>query len=228
MPNWCYNSLTIHGDLAERKRLADLVREEKGDDIQPIVQYTLGNAYPIPEDLVIRAVIFSNEDTPEAKELQAKQEANLAKYGYRDWYLWCVDNWGTKWSPRVEEDAWNEESDLTTAFFDTAWSPPSELLKKISELFPTLLFVNVIDEESNAFLGCDAYQGGVEVASHGTSFGSDIPEQFVGRFTELTNNEDMDDDDRYDELSDLYMEMKCFYETMVYDDLRKALLYPTP
>ena len=50
------------------------------------------------------------------------------KYGYYDWYSWSVDNWGTKWNACDScvdwvDDGWVE--------FETAWSVPMPIIKKI-------------------------------------------------------------------------------------------------
>ena len=44
---------------------------------------------------------------------------NLKNYGSKDWYDWCVKNWGTKWNACGTEF---DESNPTQIKFDTAWS----------------------------------------------------------------------------------------------------------
>ena len=50
-------------------------------------------------------------------------------------YDWCVENWGTKWN--VEDDvdvSYNKNTDEYDITFDTAWSVPSGIVEKYSEL----------------------------------------------------------------------------------------------
>jgi len=46
------------------------------------------------------------------------------------WYDWCIQNWGTKW--RGYDGRFND--DQTAFSFDTAWSPPLPVIKKLAEL----------------------------------------------------------------------------------------------
>ena len=54
---------------------------------------------------------------------------NYKKYGYCNWYLWCVENWGTKWNIN-EEVSVESTGDKYRISFDTAWSVPYEIAKK--------------------------------------------------------------------------------------------------
>lgn len=59
---------------------------------------------------------------------------NIKNHGYAQWYDWCSSNWGTKWN--VGEDVKVEECpcDEYQISFETAWSVPYGIVKKISEL----------------------------------------------------------------------------------------------
>ncbi len=46
------------------------------------------------------------------------------------WYNWRVANWGTKWAGY--DGRFNEDQSVFT--FDTAWSPPLPIIKKLAEL----------------------------------------------------------------------------------------------
>lgn len=45
-----------------------------------------------------------------------------------DSYNWCIDNWGTKWD--IEYMASAIYDSTLTIYFDTAWSPPVEAIKR--------------------------------------------------------------------------------------------------
>ena len=93
------------------------------------------------------------------KSVKAKKET-----GYEDWYEWCCHNWGTKWPPHVANVVDTEDTAVMMTF-DTAWAPPSELIEKLSKLWPTLQFVLEYSEPGMGFLGATAYKGGFEVAA---------------------------------------------------------------
>ena len=47
------------------------------------------------------------------------------------WYGWRLDNWGTKWEGY---DGRFNCDDFSSFLFDTAWSPPLPIIKKLAEL----------------------------------------------------------------------------------------------
>jgi hypothetical protein len=60
-------------------------------------------------------------------------------------YEWRVEHWGTKWSAyRVEVEGpvtGYDGKTLEVVFhFDTAWSPPTPVIKRAAELYPALRF----------------------------------------------------------------------------------------
>lgn len=124
MPNWCSNTVEItHADPAMIER----VREgfNKGQ--------LLNEFMPVPEDLQIVAGFLGNTD--EQKELELKEQANLVKYGAKNWYDWCVSNWGTKWD--VGGDG-AEAQDIPNGLilsFESAWSPPIDAFATLVEEF---------------------------------------------------------------------------------------------
>ena len=125
MPNWCENRLTIsHSDPSMIKRARDAWVDRR----------FLREFIPIPQELAIVSGRVGADDNPEQMLLVAQQEANLKKYGYQDWYTYCVNEWGTKWDIGYEED-WNEpcdESETTfTVQYNSAWSPPEAACFKL-------------------------------------------------------------------------------------------------
>jgi hypothetical protein len=226
MPNWCYNSTTVHGDLETLTRFVEAITVN-GDKST----YDLTLLHPIPEELQIASVFFSRDgdDDPEYQELLKKYEANKAKYGHKDWYDWCIENWGTKWAPSPNDHPLEAESGVLLLSYDTAWSPPSRLLRKISELFPTLTITNSFHEEGMGFWGCEAFHGGKEVASYGMSDG-EMPEEFKERRKPLEDKVISEDHDEWyaahSELVDIGYEMKEFCEETVYRLLESAGLPP--
>jgi hypothetical protein len=95
---------------------------------------TLLNEFiPVPEDLHIVSGYLGDND--EQKELEVKRADNLAKYGYADWYDYCVNEWGTKWDVGGKEDQYTQLSDeQVILYFDSAWSPPIKAYRQMEEL----------------------------------------------------------------------------------------------
>jgi len=56
------------------------------------------------------------------------EDRNLAQHGYKNWYDFCVNEWGTKWEvdayDPVEYDSEHDKNGITFGF-DSAWSPPT-------------------------------------------------------------------------------------------------------
>ena len=113
MPNWCNNNVTISGP---EKKLKALSKAAEGGE-------HFNFMYPRSKDLDITAGFVGPDDSAEQKELVRKQEANEKKHGYKDWYDWSVNCWGTKWD--IGECYQNEIKDgVLHLAYDTAWSPP--------------------------------------------------------------------------------------------------------
>jgi hypothetical protein len=230
MPNSFHNSTTIHGDQETLTRFVEAITLN-GDRST----YDLMLPFPIPEDLQIVSDFLrrDGDDDPEYQELLKKYEANRDKYGHRNWHDWCLENWGTKWAPSPNDHPLEVDGEILILSYDTAWAPPSRLLQKISELFPTLTITNSftqsVEVEGTAIWGCEAFYGGKEVASYRMSDG-EMPEEFKERRTPLENKSNSDDqDERYSsisELIDIGIEMKEFCVAKVYQILESAGLPP--
>lgn len=56
----------------------------------------------------------------------------IKETGYPSWYDWSVQNWGTKWN------AYDiNQLSPTCVRFDTAWSPPLQVIATLAQRFPT-------------------------------------------------------------------------------------------
>lgn len=126
MPNWCNNFVALtHEDPAMIKRAYDAL--ERGEFLNEFV--------PVPKDLSETVSGFlGNGD--EQKALEAKTQANIEKYGYGNWYDYCVGEWGTKWDTGEQgnNDINPNNPCMLTAGFDTAWAPPVRAYEKLTDL----------------------------------------------------------------------------------------------
>jgi hypothetical protein len=147
MPNYCNNVVEIQGPQHILKTLVD----HKLDFMK---------IHPYPKELDITAGREGADDSPEQKALVAAEEANLKKHGYKNWYDWCVNNWGTKWNAGGDNDAMQVDYDEdvnnqgTALFqFDTAWAPPLGVLDKLMETHPELSIECRYHEPGVGFFG---------------------------------------------------------------------------
>ncbi len=83
---------------------------------------------------------------------------NFREYGSTSWYEWAIANWGTKWNAYSQGDKRNTED---TIYFQTAWSSPLELIRKLSELFPLVkIELTYADEDSGNNTGKIIFEKG--------------------------------------------------------------------
>lgn len=125
MPNWCNNTVSInHPDKAKVYALVEAINEGK----------FCNHVIPVPESLQITAGFLG--ETEAQKELERQEQENLAKYGVKNWYDFCVNRWGTKWDvdayDKVEYDDQHDKHGITFGF-DSAWSPPIGVYEELVE-----------------------------------------------------------------------------------------------
>lgn len=138
MPNWCSNVLTLeHSDPAMITRAKDAFA--RGEFCQEF--------HPVPIEL--KNTTSPNRDEDSSGSL-------LEKYGYTDWYSFCVNEWGTKWD-FGSDDGINDFTDNSLIlYFDSAWSPPIAMMQFLESLgFTVELMYN---ESGMAF--CGIYKDG--------------------------------------------------------------------
>lgn len=136
MPNWCANSLKLVATTAEsEKKLAEIVQELSRAKTANESANLFTMIKPVPEDLKITSG-WLGKDTPEQAALEIKQAANLKTYGYKDWYEFCIGEWGTKWDANTgnEEVPYIINGHQVTIFFDTAWAPPMQIYYALEEM----------------------------------------------------------------------------------------------
>lgn len=146
MPNWCMNELIVSGkakDIAVFKAQAHRPGGKDGCELD----FCISRFIPIPEEL-------KGTQSPVAKPNPTLKK----KYGADNWYDWCCNNWGTKWD--VEGAAAGVSKGKLGYTFDSAWSPPTQAIEKISEMYPNLKFVLHFSEEGMGFEGTQEFLAG--------------------------------------------------------------------
>lgn len=171
MPNWCSNWVEVgHEDPAKVQALADAMNRGEFCD----------HVMPVPEDLKITAGYLG--DPVEQAELERKTAENVAKYGYGNWYDYCVNSWGTKWDVGGEGQADIADDGLSmNASFDSAWSPPVGVYEALVDqgytvrafyYEPGMAFAGVYDNGSDDYLEL----GGMTAAEVEAVIDSDLDE----------------------------------------------------
>lgn len=161
MPNWCENDLHIYGSDNDLTRLKTLMQSE--DSV-----FDFNRLIPRPEEFEgvhtgscvidgqhykLWRVVGEGDEVKNAPITEEERAAWLSKYGSDNWYDWCCANWGTKWnSSDVSLDEGIESLDYR---FNTAWSPPEPVIKKLAKLFPDC-------DITHEYYECGAcFQGGI-------------------------------------------------------------------
>jgi hypothetical protein len=63
-----------------------------------------------------------------------KEEANREKHGYRNWYDFCVNEWGTKWDVGADGNPAQDIPGGLMLGFDSAWAPPINAYEKLFDM----------------------------------------------------------------------------------------------
>jgi hypothetical protein len=137
MPNWCYNWVTVvtNGAVEDRPKVLGAVSSLVSSEERP---FDFERVIPMPEGL--------------------DEEPGMVGYD------WRVDNWGTKWNVHAEETQVDRKADRVEYFFETAWSPPFQVIERLAErlaeLFPDLDVTLAYDEPGTDFGGFVYYRDG--------------------------------------------------------------------
>ena len=92
----------------------------------------LNEFVPVPEELTNPDTTTHGGDNAEA--LDALRNNMTEKYGYSDWYIFRVNEWGTKWDVGSEMDINSVTENSLSVIFESAWSPPIRAYEKMSKL----------------------------------------------------------------------------------------------
>jgi len=184
MPNWCCNHVRILDLTPEHQ--ATLVRELENENL-------FTNLVPGPdwknipnEDGELPVVTNSEHDITEFPSTGKSDDR---------WYHWRLNNWGSKWDVVGAVVHTNTNGELEFSF-ESAWSPPTKGLTKLSELMPEATFEHKFSEPAMDFLGAAYYQEGLSVVEDGTS-PSELAEAYMEKNHPTLSREE--DEDEYDE-----------------------------
>ena len=157
MPNWVFNHLTVKGDSKD----IDVVKAQLNSPFSK--EHTSWN--PKTHTLDTSTTMYSNpvfafwnivrptDLYTYAQQSDPNADPKVAWSG-DNWYDWNIRNWGCKWDVGIADDnhfvdtSMDELKDGGVQYnFDTAWSPPSEAIEKLSSQHPNLTFKLYYEEE---------------------------------------------------------------------------------
>lgn len=160
---------------------------------------------------------FANRNENELNELLKIGEKYVEifkEYGAKDWYDWSICHWGTKWNAY---DTYIEELDEFSIIlsFQTAWNGVPDIIAKLTEMFPTIIFDYKYSDEDMGYNCGEGYgengefsflmiQGGSEEAieTFALCWGYDIDNFYQDEEGYWHNREWEDEDDCEDEDND--------------------------
>lgn len=125
-----------------------IMNEFKNESFSKIKLDELGNVIEVQEINMLQKFFPMPKDFLNSS--LSKGEL-IKKYGYKDWYDWRVNNWGTKWE--IDIKITYDDENTISMYFDTAWAPPVSWLEKISKDFPKLHFHLEYKESGCTFQG---------------------------------------------------------------------------
>ena len=173
MPNWCNNGITIkHKDSA----MIDRVILGKDGLLMEFI--------PTPQALIDTVSGWMGEDKQAAHE--AQQRANIEQYGFKDWYDWNVNNWGTKWDFSLD-NVDRVDANTVTAAFDSAWAPPVDAYRKLCALGfeieafyyePGMCFVGKVVGDEDEFYDDYVEYGGATADTVREAVGEELDDYF--------------------------------------------------
>lgn len=188
MPNHTANNFTVTGPVADVKRFLKNAtgsdKELSFDSLLPLPTVLKDVTSPV------RIQTQSEIDATWAEWNKRKDEGKLEKWeleegrpmgvgitqetydtlikehGVSNWYDWSVLNWGTKWDC-YDVREWNiavaDDEMTATIYYETAWSPATELWLTVSQQYPTLTFFHEFADEGGGFLGDETIHNGTVI-----------------------------------------------------------------
>jgi hypothetical protein len=153
MPNHCTNLLSC----TSGKSIGSIIKPYLTDDGKSI---DFKKILPHPECIEASCKFGDIEFITQKRtaEEQAVVDAErkvienicLETTGHKSWYDWNVANWDTKWNAyncyTLEEDSFNELDEIYDIGFQTAWSPPINVIRELAKLTGESLRMSYYDE----------------------------------------------------------------------------------
>lgn len=139
MPNWCNNDLYIsHADTKMMRRFVKAWNRSRVlSEFIPVPPELSDSGMTMQKLMARRGKTYNEEYEKELKVFT--EQLNLKYFGYKDWYDFCVSEWGTKWDVGIGDygsilTADDARKGHAWVSFDSAYSPPIEAYKKLKDM----------------------------------------------------------------------------------------------
>jgi len=150
MPNWCRNRVDVYSEnKTDLQKVLDIFNNK--NVFEQIIPEPNWSKIPFKGEL------------PKKREMKAPNgEVVMTVTEFSDgtqdtrWYDWRLENWDTKWDvhdAEIEEERWENDLESFTAEFQTAWSPPEAICRRLRALFPNVSISWFYDEPGCQFAG---------------------------------------------------------------------------
>ncbi len=209
MPNYCQNKLTLKGK--ETKKLLNFIKSQEREfdfsnviPMPPSILNTERGSLSFASEAVAiylkDRIITSHlrwladrekvkiEEIPNLIEKWENEKKINVSLGARivqnridynncgDWYEWSIENWGTKWQPS------NIYSNNEIIEFETAWSPATPVIEKLSSIFPDVEIEYKYFEPGVSLAGIEKFKNGdcymIDVYDYGEEGFASLAEEF--------------------------------------------------
>jgi len=198
MPNHTANNFTVTGPVADVKRF---LQQAAGSDTElsfnsliplPTVLKAVSSPVRIQPQEEINATWdewYKRKDEGKLEKWELEQgrpmglgitqdtyNTLMKEYGVSNWYDWSVLNWGTKWDcydVREWSIAVADEEMTATIYYETAWSPATQVWLTVSQQYPTLTFFHEYADEGGGFLGDETIHNGTVIEENEYDWDSD-------------------------------------------------------
>lgn len=152
MPNHVESSLDIKGPVEDIEKLLEFI---KGKD-----------QWGHPSLFNFHAVIPMPKEIVEANRKDQKDDR---------WYHWSVENWGTKWGAYsvsvyrklptnslrfIQTISKKNPKGAARILFQTAWSPATPVIQKLTKMFPSLTVSYAYVDEGGGFASLEKWKDG--------------------------------------------------------------------
>jgi len=131
MPNHVFNNIVV-----EKKYATILEKISKVGLMEYIMPMPKSlDTSDVTEDSLKKSVKWKETDIENQVRIKNQCEFNEKVHGYRTWYGWRIEHWGTKWSD-YETEFW-EDDHFAYYRFTTAWSSPDcEIIRQFANIIP--------------------------------------------------------------------------------------------
>lgn len=168
MPNWVWNSLTIQGPKEQVDFIKDKLNtpyQKQFENWDTKTQSMEFKTYLFPNPVFAFHNIYNHIEDGVSDEQYLRQPdytlpmLEQLQFKGNHWYDWNTRNWGTKWDVAVSHDdnypdteliEYKSEGDDNWVIykFNTAWSPPTPAMEKLSALVPNCVLTLSFEEET--------------------------------------------------------------------------------